>query len=60
LIIARIGFSRLRSPSKAAKRTAAVLASNHQVEEEERIDFVLDITKGGDDIGMCTTRSSLV
>jgi hypothetical protein len=58
LIVARIGFSRLRSPSKAAKRTAAVLASNHQVDEEERIDFVLNITKGGNDIEMCTTGSS--
>jgi hypothetical protein len=60
LIIARIGFSRLRSPSKAAKCTAAVLASNYQLEEEERIDSVLDITKGGNDIKMCATRSTLV
>jgi hypothetical protein len=34
------------------------LASNYQVEEEERIDYVLDITKGKDDIELCTTRSS--
>jgi hypothetical protein len=58
LIIARIGFSRLRAPSKAAKRTAAILASNYQVDEEEYIQPVLDITKSGGDIEMCTTTRS--
>jgi hypothetical protein len=51
LIIARIGFSRLRALSSAAKRTALIFASDHQsVEEEECSDAVLDITKDGGDI----------
>jgi hypothetical protein len=59
LIIARIGFSRLKAPSSAAKHTAIVFASDHRaIEEEEHISFVLDITKDGEDVEMNTTRSS--
>jgi hypothetical protein len=59
MILARVGFSRLRAPSSAAKRTALAFASDHRaVEEEEGIESVLDITKGGGDMEMCTTRSS--
>jgi hypothetical protein len=59
LIIARIGFSRVRTPSSAVKRTALVFASNHHAGEDEElpISSVLDITEGGGYIEMGTTRS---
>jgi hypothetical protein len=59
LIIARIGFSRLRAPSSTAKRTALAFASDSQaMEEEEPIDSAIDLTKGGCEMEMCTARSS--
>jgi hypothetical protein len=54
LIITRVGFSRLRAPSKAAKLTAAVFASNHQPEEKEdyissETGLVSDVARDGGD-----------
>jgi hypothetical protein len=59
LIIARIGLSRLRAPSSAAKRTALVFASDHRAVEGEEPDdsVVLDITEGANDIELSCTRS---
>jgi hypothetical protein len=57
LIIARIGFSRLRSPSSAAKFAARFLASDERVvEEEDRANLVIDITENGDDIESIAVR----
>jgi hypothetical protein len=59
MIIARIGFSRLRAPTSATKRTAIVFASDDRdIEEEDHIDVVLDITKGGGDIEISSMSSS--